>query len=35
VNARQKTLAQFSRELRARLRLIEQHRDELTATRPE
>jgi DNA-binding transcriptional MerR regulator len=31
VSERQKTLAQFSRELRARLRLIDQRRAELTA----
>jgi MerR family transcriptional regulator, repressor of the yfmOP operon len=32
VSARQKTLAQFARDLRARLRQIEQRRAELTAT---
>ena len=35
VSARQKTLAQFARDLRARLRQIEQRRAELTATQEE
>ena len=35
VSARQKTLAQFARDLRARLRQIEQRRAELTAMRAE